>query len=45
MRIADLTESVVASEIAVFYGGRFQPMHLGHKELYDSLSEKFEHND
>jgi hypothetical protein len=41
MRLAQLTESNTATNIAVFYGGRFQPMHLGHKELYNSLTNKF----
>lgn len=27
--------------IVVFYGGRFQPMHKGHFELYNSLVKKF----
>jgi nicotinamide mononucleotide adenylyltransferase len=28
-------------DIVVFYGGRFQPMHKGHFELYKSLVKKF----
>jgi hypothetical protein len=35
-----LLESV-SKDIVVFYGGRFQPMHKGHHELYKSLVKKF----
>jgi hypothetical protein len=34
-----LTEGV--NNIAVFYGGRFQPMHQGHKDVYKHLCNKF----
>ena len=27
--------------IAVFYGGRFQPMHQGHNDVYEHLVQKF----
>jgi hypothetical protein len=46
MRINDIiTESVRLVEsvenIAVFYGGRFQPMHQGHFALYNKLVSEF----
>jgi len=31
----------VATDIAVFYGGRFQPMHKGHHKVYMDLVEQF----
>ena len=34
-----LKESV--DNIAVFYGGRFQPMHQGHRDVYKHLVSKF----
>jgi hypothetical protein len=40
MKYAQLTEDV-ASDIAVFYGGRFQPMHKGHHKVYMDLVEQF----
>ncbi len=40
MRYAQLTEDV-ATDIAVFYGGRFQPMHKGHHKVYMDLVEQF----
>ena len=40
MRYAQLTEDV-ATDIAVFYGGRFQPMHKGHHKVYTDLVEQF----
>lgn len=42
MRITDLTlfESK-ATQITVFYGGRFQPMHRGHRDVYKHLVDKF----
>ena len=40
MRYAQLTEDV-ATDIAVFYGGRFQPMHKGHHKVYMGLVEQF----
>lgn len=40
MRYTQLTEDV-AKDIAVFYGGRFQPMHKGHHKVYMDLVEQF----
>lgn len=40
MRYTHLTEDI-ASDIAVFYGGRFQPMHKGHHKVYMDLVEQF----
>ena len=40
MRYSQLTEAV-ADDIAVFYGGRFQPMHQGHSDVYKHLCSKF----
>ena len=40
MRYVQLTEDV-ATDIAVFYGGRFQPMHKGHHKVYMDLVEQF----
>jgi hypothetical protein len=40
MRYTHLTEDV-ATDIAVFYGGRFQPMHKGHHKVYMDLVEQF----
>jgi len=40
MRYANLTEDI-AKDIAVFYGGRFQPMHKGHHKVYMDLVEQF----
>ena len=40
MKYTQLTEDV-ASDIAVFYGGRFQPMHKGHHKVYMDLVEQF----
>jgi len=40
MRYAQLNEGI-ASDIAVFYGGRFQPMHKGHHKVYMNLVEQF----
>ena len=40
MRYTQLTEAV-ADDIAVFYGGRFQPMHSGHHQVYMELVDKF----
>ena len=40
MKYAQLTEDV-ATDIAVFYGGRFQPMHKGHHKVYMDLVEQF----
>ena len=40
MRYSQLTEDI-AKDIAVFYGGRFQPMHKGHHKVYMGLVEQF----
>ena len=40
MRYAQLTEDI-AKDIAVFYGGRFQPMHKAHQDVYNHLVNKF----
>ena len=40
MRYAQLTEDI-AKDIAVFYGGRFQPIHKGHNKVYMNLVEQF----
>ena len=40
MRYTQLNEDV-AKDIAVFYGGRFQPMHKGHHKVYMDLIEQF----
>ena len=40
MRYEQLMEDV-ATDIAVFYGGRFQPMHKGHHKVYMDLVEQF----
>lgn len=44
MFIADLFENYVAEagpQLVVLYPGRFQPFHLGHKEVFQSLQSKF----
>jgi hypothetical protein len=40
MRVSQLTEDI-AKDVAVFYGGRFQPMHKGHHKVYMDLVEQF----
>lgn len=40
MRYSQLTEAE-ATDIAVMYGGRFQPMHSGHFKVYMDLVRKF----
>lgn len=40
MRYSQLVEAE-AKDIAVFYGGRFQPMHSGHFQVYMDLVKKF----
>jgi nicotinamide mononucleotide adenylyltransferase len=40
MRYSQLIEAK-ATDIAVFYGGRFQPMHSGHFQVYMDLVRKF----
>lgn len=44
MYIADLFENYVfesGPDIVVLYPGRFQPFHLGHREVFESLQAKF----
>jgi cytidyltransferase-like protein len=44
MFIADLFESYVAEagpQLVVLYPGRFQPFHLGHRDVFQSLQNKF----
>ena len=44
MFIADLFENYITEagpKLVVFYPGRFQPFHLGHKEVFQSLQNKF----
>jgi len=40
MRFIDLFEDV-ADNVTVFYGGRFQPMHVAHKQVYEHLVNRF----
>lgn len=40
MRYTQLVEST-AKDIAVFYGGRFQPIHSGHYQVYRDLVNRF----
>jgi SAM-dependent methyltransferase len=45
--IADIFESYVAesaTQLVVLYPGRFQPFHLGHKDVFTSLQNKFGRN-
>ena len=37
-------ESIKTQKYIVVYGGRFQPFHKGHEEIYDSLVSKFGKN-
>jgi SAM-dependent methyltransferase len=42
--IADLLESYVAesaTQLVILYPGRFQPFHLGHKDVFTSLQNKY----
>jgi hypothetical protein len=44
MFIADLFENYIAEDglqLVVLYPGRFQPFHLGHREVFESLQNKF----
>ena len=41
MRYTDLLMEAATTDIAVFYGGRFQPMHSGHHQVYQDLVRKF----
>ena len=40
MRFSEITEAI-ADNVVVFYGGRFQPMHIAHKQVYQHLVDKF----
>ena len=40
MRYSQLYENA-ATDVAVFYGGRFQPMHVAHYKVYMDLVNKF----
>lgn len=47
MYIANLFENYIAEDeanLVVLYPGRFQPFHLGHKEVFASLQSKFGRN-
>ena len=44
MIVADLFESYISEarlNLVVLYPGRFQPFHLGHKEVFESLQNRF----
>jgi hypothetical protein len=41
MYISEIINEVAGQSIAVFYGGRFQPMHKGHFGLYNQLTSRF----
>ena len=44
MFIANLFENYITEagpELVVLYPGRFQPFHLGHKDVFASLQNKF----
>jgi hypothetical protein len=41
MRYHDLIAESTTNNVAVFYGGRFQPMHQGHYALYKKLVSRF----
>jgi hypothetical protein len=46
MKVSEIIYEVTLNEapatnIAVFYGGRFQPMHDGHFQLYNQLTSRF----
>lgn len=43
MRYSQLVEAT-AQDLAVFYGGRFQPMHSGHYQVYMDLVKAFGSN-
>lgn len=40
MRFSEIYEAV-ADNTVVFYGGRFQPMHVAHRQVYQHLVDKF----
>ena len=44
MRITDIITLEVTKDLIVFYGGRFQPMHNGHYQVYQDLVQKFGSN-
>lgn len=41
MKFKQFLTEASKKNVVVFYGGRFQPMHKGHFELYNSLVKKF----
>lgn len=41
MKFKQFLAEASKKNVVVFYGGRFQPMHKGHFELYNSLVKKF----
>jgi len=41
MKFKQFLAEEAKKNLVVFYGGRFQPMHKGHFELYNSLIKKF----
>lgn len=41
MKFKQFLAEEAKKDVVVFYGGRFQPMHKGHFELYNSLVKKF----
>jgi len=41
MRISDILIEASTTDLIVFYGGRFQPMHNGHYQVYQDLVRKF----
>lgn len=41
MRINDIIFEDTTKQVTVFYGGRFQPMHRGHYDVYQHLVNKF----
>jgi hypothetical protein len=41
MRYTDLLTEAAAKQLTVVYGGRFQPMHQGHFNLYQKLVQRF----
>lgn len=43
MRYSQLIKAA-AQYLAVFYGGRFQPMHSGHYQVYVDLVNTFSNN-
>lgn len=44
MFIIDLFEEAQERRLVVIYPGRFQPFHLGHKEVFSTLQSKFGRN-